>query len=709
MDVAVGDYHRSLFPGIAPADEQMFKWSSQALSYSSVLHEGVFMSFLTQFRIFAITTCVFAFGDLAVSQRNSAQAADDVPTVHGQPAAYWVEAIKADDQWLRVRAARALRALATDDPVTVEILAGALKDKRVRVRLAVAETLAGLGSRATPASALLTAALKDGEPGVRLLAAEALGGVGPLSKETIAELAKLITEEKDEGIKVAAVEAIASAADIDTAGPVLEIALKDADGFVRVKAAAALIRLGRDSLAADNALIGALSDKRPLVRREALEVLPAVTDPEPAIPAIFNGTKDEDAAVRTGAIRALGALGIRSPSAVVSLGKLLAGGKKDVRLTVCAALAALEGSAQPASDSLLKILKDDDVGVKLAVLEALGPLHLEASAADALIPLLSDPDPTVRSEVLPLLADLGADRVVGPVAKLLTDKVPAVKVRAALVLGRIGTAAKPIIGGLVDLLRKDQVAEVRRAAATALGEIVTDSAEAIAALGATLKDRDLETRRVVAEALAAIGPPAKDAVPGLVRALAESPPAVRSSIAIALGRIGAGAKDAVPTLVTLLRTGKDTAQLMPLLMAIGGIGPDAKDAVAPVAGLTRSRDATIRRSAAIVLGQIGIGSADAAAALIAAAKDRDASIREAALFALGEIGVDSPIALKALAAGLKDHEVDNRRLAARALGGFGAKATPVLPELKAALADPSGLVREAAREAIEQIAKAGPR
>src|SRR4051794_1660548 len=66
---------------------------------------------------------------------------DEHPTYMGRPVPYWVGALKADGQWLRWRAVRALRHLRVSDADTVKALAITLDDKRVKIRLATAESM----------------------------------------------------------------------------------------------------------------------------------------------------------------------------------------------------------------------------------------------------------------------------------------------------------------------------------------------------------------------------------------------------------------------------------------------------------------------------------------------------------------------------------------------------------------------------------------
>src|SRR5262249_10817928 len=96
-----------------------------------------------------------------------------------------------------------------------------------------------------------------------------------------------------------------------------------------------------------------------------------------------------------------------------------------VRERAAAALAAMGPEARGAVDSLIGALKDSSVGVRAKVVEALGQIGSDAKAAvPALIPLLRDEQ--CGSEAAEALADIG-EPAVGPVAELLADKDPGVR------------------------------------------------------------------------------------------------------------------------------------------------------------------------------------------------------------------------------------------------------------------------------------------
>ena len=152
----------------------------------------------------------------------------------------------------------------------------------------------------------------------------------------------------------------------------------------------------------------------------------------------------------------------------------------------------------------------------------------------ALIGVLDDPDPAVRTQAAKTLGDLDDEEAVEALINALrTDKSAEARRWEAWALGEIGyNLAVP---ALADALLKDSSPDVRRWSAWALGEI--GAPEAVDALGrALLLDRAPEVRRWSAWALGEIGDRA--AVGPLTKALKrETAGQVKRWIIWALGEV----------------------------------------------------------------------------------------------------------------------------------------------------------------------------
>jgi HEAT repeat protein len=139
-------------------------------------------------------------------------------------------------------------------------LAAKLKSRDSEVRRAAAKELAGLGSEASAAVPALTAALADKDRFVRRNAAEALGAIGEPAKSAVPKLALAVNDSTTE-VQLAAVEALGAMGATGTKA--LGNAVKDPakDQAVRVKAAQALAKIGKEARSAVPALASVLTGK----------------------------------------------------------------------------------------------------------------------------------------------------------------------------------------------------------------------------------------------------------------------------------------------------------------------------------------------------------------------------------------------------------------------------------------------------------------
>ena len=117
------------------------------------------------------------------------------------------------------------------------------------------------------------------------------------------------------------------------------------------------------------------------------------------------------------------------------------------------------------------------------------------------------------------------------------------KTRASAVedLGHRGAVraseVKEAIPSILDMLKKDRDANVRKAAATALGQVDPDPSTAVPVLTAALHDKVPSVRIAAAGALGMLGDGAKDAVPALQEAQKDKDRAVSRAASMALRTI----------------------------------------------------------------------------------------------------------------------------------------------------------------------------
>ena len=106
----------------------------------------------------------------------------------------FLQDLKDEDAWVRMRAAEALGSLgATDD--ALRALREALKDENAWVRISAAEALESLGATDQETIQALREALKDEDALVRGIAALALGRLGATDQETIQALREALKDE----------------------------------------------------------------------------------------------------------------------------------------------------------------------------------------------------------------------------------------------------------------------------------------------------------------------------------------------------------------------------------------------------------------------------------------------------------------------------------------------------------------------------------
>ncbi|MDI6644522.1 MAG: HEAT repeat domain-containing protein [Methanobacteriaceae archaeon] len=114
-------------------------------------------------------------------------------------------------------------------------------------------------------------------------------------------------------------------------------------------------------------------------------------------------------------------------------------------------------------DFVVRKLEDEDTGVRRVAIQALGDMGDE-KAVDSLIKMLSDDNKRIRSKTEKSLIKIG-NKSVKPLIKALKSKKAVVRSSAARVLGKI--ADKQAVLPLVDAL-KDEDKQVRKEAALSL-------------------------------------------------------------------------------------------------------------------------------------------------------------------------------------------------------------------------------------------------
>ena len=405
-------------------------------------------------------------------------------------------------------------------------------------------------------------------------------------------------------------------------------------------------------------LIAMLGDERWAARYGAAEALGKIKDPRAVPPLIALLQREQDRNAKGHVVEALGAIG--DPRAL----EVLLAAVEDPRFDIQQyAVTALGSFRDPRATAALKrMLRSESGAVSGAATKALG--------AGAVAPVqegLADKDPAIRARAASLLGYAEDKRAVGALVAALQDPVPAVREGAANALRSIGDprAVAPLSAHL-----EDPAPPVREAVRRGVLKL---------APAAMAQGSPAERNAVVKTVGGMEGQPADDL---LAKALYDTSEEVRLSAVGAMSR-------RPPTLAALLLTQMAVAEKSQR------VGAAAREAAAgPVASLLREGTVTDRRAAARYLALLK--DARGLAPLAAAGRDMDPEVRLAVVRALESIGTANAVPPLAL---MRKDSVVYVRLAV--LAALRTIPDPLaVPPLASALDDPMAEVRSRAVEAL---------
>jgi uncharacterized protein (TIGR03067 family) len=386
----------------------------------------------------------------------------------------WVARLADADWFERHRAAQKLGDLGPAAKPAVPALAAALKDPERWVRASAAEALGKIGPASRTAVPGLLTATRDPESLVRAAAGKALAGIGPADPETI-RLLIAACDDRNELVRVAAAAALEADLIGTDALPGLLTAVEDPDPAVQVVAAGALRRVAPLHKEAVLILLADSKDLHKHPQTAATTVLQTGAFDADVVPALIGALDDKQPAVRRLAARALGRVGPPAKEAVPALCGSLKDAEAPVRQAAVAALVRLGPAAQAAVPALILALKDADPevrGLAGTALKSVGPPAKEA--LPDLIADLKDKDRTVQLAGVRALGQMGptAREAVPALVAVLTDRTAdlALRVTAAGSLGAMGAAAKEAGSDLLAALNDPDLI-LREAARDALKEI----------------------------------------------------------------------------------------------------------------------------------------------------------------------------------------------------------------------------------------------
>ncbi len=309
-------------------------------------------------------------------------------------------------------------------------------------------SLRALGPRAAPALPTLLRAYNDPRLGSALhrTLAEAIGAAGGIADVELA--ARQAAAET--GVPDILMEVIAETRNDDT--------------FIRGLAMTELGRMGASKPAID-AMIAALGEGRN--PGDAARVLGNFG--RAAAPALAEISRYfDDASAGANAIQAVGKIGVKDPSIIAMLRRVLARPGHRHRGQAASTLGNLK--ARDALPELQKALADGNKYVRILSANALGRIGKEAAPAmDALTATLDDPDPDLRRAAVEALGSIGEDAAPATeaIAKQLDTGEDRLKRSARQALAKIGGAdAEAALRSEAKRYANADMAEARRLART---------------------------------------------------------------------------------------------------------------------------------------------------------------------------------------------------------------------------------------------------
>lgn len=558
-------------------------------------------------------------------------------------------------------------------PVLIDRLDGRKSRGRGRerdIRQGVMRTAYALSRIGKPAVAPLIDALGQNDVTLKIGAARALGGMGSTAKEAVPALIKNLADPQDP-VRDETTQTLALlGAD---AGPALVTALQDSDARRRAAAATALAQMDPGFSGAGKEVEQvATKETDPTVRAALFGALAKTgVAPDRCVALMLPAVTDENETLRHAALNALLSNSAVRKAAVPKLAELL----KDKNTTVRERGAHALGRVGPGAVDALPVLIEaaraaDGAPVYAEALAQVGP-----KALPPLLGILQKSKGDQGKWVLRVLHSFGPPAV--PVlSEALKSNSAEVRVAAASAIGEMGrdgsAAATPLF-----VLTKDSTPAVQAAAFRALVAVHADSERLKPLLQEALASKDNDVRKAAAAGTAALGGATTLGVDGLLDLLADDNAAGRAAAVQALGQLG---DKAAPALNALMSHIDDPALQSSVIDTLGHIGPAAAPAVPKLVEIAKKDNQ--RTTILPVLTGIGQGAKEALPMIYAAVKDPAPDVRASAATALAAVETDDAKAIAVLAPLAKATESGKvRRATAHAIAKYGPAASAAVPGL----------------------------
>jgi len=417
-----------------------------------------------------------------------------------------------------------------------------------------------------------------------------------------------------------------------------------------------------------------------------------------ALPGLAKALKAEAPSVRFKAAIALWKVGRQGTEAVPALREELQDSKSGSRQQAIQIVTEIGPDAALLSPQLVTALADKIARIRESAADALE--QIGPGAAPALAEGLSHSDAKIRLQCATILRHLSPSAAQAGTQKLtaaLKDEVGQVRLAAAGALWRLDRQGDLIAPVLLSLLDENDKA-VRKEAAELLCAIRPRPKEATLGFSILLKDVDPFVRVMAAWALWDIGENPTRYLPVLLELIKDRKAGfVRVRAAELLARMGPKAKEALPLLIEEVKS-KAPPNPLPLqdLMAVIG-----KDGMLPLLEIVQGNDLGASQSAGTLLAALG---EEPVQHLLKLTKHSNANVRNVAVRVIGMIGRASSDAVPTLIAMVQTEKDDIARATLlRALGDIGPKAEAAVPVLLTALKHKQSLIRQAAFDSLWRI------
>jgi len=314
--------------------------------------------------------------------------------------------------------------------------------------------------------------------------------------------------------------------------------------------------------------------------------------------------------------------------------------------------------------------KNTDPGLRHRAIQAVmlfDPEQASKEASSVLIEAVSDPDTSIRVNAMIALAVVGVHtsqtkEALAALVGRLEDGQGIVRLHAAVVLGRMDTAARPALPALLNRLRDGASYEIRKQVVIAVARVGAAQDKTpldIKAVQALLQmvtggvgnpaDRSAEVRLAAVTSLGEMGIPSTPAdkiylTNGLKGALKDPQPIIQVWAHVSLMKIDGVSEEQISGLLKLLR-GTDQLVRVEAIRALGAVGPKAiPSSKATIFEILDDKDLGLVANAAWAVGEWGTSCEEALPKLqkLCDSKDVDERIKPIIREAMRKVKGEKP-------------------------------------------------------------------